>query len=105
MDGLGEAGEVATEEAAEEDVGGDPWALGDEQFHTDRWLVYEALAVGRSRTLALEPRFAARNALPYAAVAAHILRDGIKPEKPLGGQLAAPMPLQLCKRIRSMVFD
>ena len=81
---------------SEEDMVVD-WALeSEEEVHTDRWLLFEVLASGRTRNLALEPRFAARGALPYAAVAAHILHDGAAVEKLNGGMLAAPMPLPLC---------
>jgi len=66
-----------------------------EQVHTDRWLMCEVLAAGRTRTLALDGRFAARGAMPYAAVAAHLLHDGHVPQKPYGGELAAPLPLTL----------
>ena len=66
-----------------------------EQVHTDRWLMCEVLAAGRTRTLALDGRFAARGAMPYAAVAAHLLHDGHVPQKPYGGELAAPLPLAL----------
>jgi len=66
-----------------------------EQLHTDRWLMCEVLAAGRTRTLALDGRFAARGAMPYAAVAAHLLHDGHVPQKPYGGELAAPLPLTL----------
>jgi hypothetical protein len=66
-----------------------------EQLHTDRWLMCEVIAAGRTRTLALDGRFAARGAMPYAAVAAHLLHDGNVPQKPYGGELAAPLPLAL----------
>ena len=76
-----------------DDDGGAALLRCAEQVHTDRWLMCETLAAGRTRALALDGRFAARGALPYAAVAAHLLHDGHVPERPYGGQLAAPLPL------------
>ena len=81
---------------SEEDMVVD-WALeAEEEVHTDRWLLFEVLASGRTRNLALEPRFAARGAAALCLVAAHILHDGAAVEKLNGGMLAAPMPLPLC---------
>ena len=50
---------------------------------------------GKTRALALDARFMARGALPYVAVAAHILHNGQPPELPAGagGHIAAPLPL------------
>ena len=76
----------------DEDVS-DAYLEGDERFESDRWLLSEVLAAGRARSLALESRLTSRGAVPYAAVALHLLHDGKPPERPLGGQLLSPLPL------------
>jgi hypothetical protein len=71
--------------------------LGEEQVHSDRFLVSEAMGAGQSRVLALEQRFASRGVAPYAAVAAHLLHDGARAPAlgpRAGGGVAAPLPLQ-----------
>jgi hypothetical protein len=71
--------------------------LGEEQVHSDRFLVSEAMGAGQSRALALEQRFASRGVAPYAAVAAHLLHDGARAPAlgpRAGGGVAAPLPLQ-----------
>lgn len=70
--------------------------VGDEEVHTDRWLLSEAIAVGQSRSLALEPRFAALGFLPYGGAAAHLLHDGSPPESLVCGQILSPLPLPTC---------
>ena len=84
---------AAADTAEEEEAADDAYLACEEQLHTDRWLLCEVLAAGRTRALALEQRFAARGALPYAAIAVHLLHDGSLPEHQDGGCLAAPVPL------------
>ena len=67
------------------------------QVHLDRFLVSEAMGAGRSRALALEPRFASRGVAPYAAVVAHLLHDGVRaptlgPQAGGGGSTVSPYP-------------
>ena len=85
------------EEDEEDDDGDAEEGLGEEEVHSDRFLVSEAMGAGGSRALALEPRFASRGVSPYAAVVAHLLHDGVAPQHALGaragGGVAAPLPL------------
>ena len=88
-----EAAAVVVEAEAEEAA----LQLGEEEVHSDRFLVSEAMGAGQSRALALEQRFASRGVAPYAAVAAHLLHDGARAPAlgpQAGGGVAAPLPLQ-----------
>jgi len=68
------------------------FCFGEEEHHSSRWAVSEAVAVGPARALALEGHYAALGLVPFAAVAAQLLCDGKPPEKREGG-FGAPLPL------------
>ncbi|GAB4842779.1 hypothetical protein Ancab_012754 [Ancistrocladus abbreviatus] len=68
------------------------WSRGESKV-ADRWLIVLSLGSGQTRNMALDRRYLAYNLTPVAGIAAHISRNGNRPDTYVSSLILSPLPL------------